>query len=286
MEDLKKLMTNSGLTLTEVSKLSGIPLSTTFNYVKGQVKNMNKDFYNAIYEVLCGYNKDNVEETVEETEITNEVADEINDNSMDTNEKLFVDEKMNIQYSTEQSDELAIDVKEIKEAIEGGSLKNNYSSIHNYNTVIPSQIKRKDIWYIKNNSGVGGEIVGNRPFLVIGNEKTVQMNKTVTGVYLTKTPRAESPFHVTIKTNVMSTAICEQVNTISVDRFVNKVGEITDVELALVEKAIINALGIKTNNSSSIYHSPDYISLKTELLVYKKIYEDYIRIQQVNKMSN
>lgn len=280
MENLKDLIENSGLTLTEISNLSGIPLSTLFVYMKGQITDVNKELYNVIYKVLSEYNQANFQ--------ANELNG-FNENNNFTNEEgLFIgnnlfshpSEKINENFNTEQSEELSIDIKEIKESIENNTPKSNYNPIHNYSQVTPSQIKRKEIWYIKNNTAVGGEIVGNRPFLVIGNEKTIQINKTVIGVYLTKTPRSESPFHVTIKTNVMSTAICEQINTVSIDRFVNKVGEITDVELALIEKAIINALGIKINNSSNIFHSPDYISLKTELLVYKKIYEDYIRIQE------
>lgn len=55
MDDLKKLFNNSGLTFHELSKLSGVSLSTTHRYVNNKTKEMDDEHYSSIYEILKEY---------------------------------------------------------------------------------------------------------------------------------------------------------------------------------------------------------------------------------------
>ena len=55
MDDLKKLFNSSGLTFHELSKLSGVSLSTVHRYVNHKTKDMDNEHYSSIYEVLKEY---------------------------------------------------------------------------------------------------------------------------------------------------------------------------------------------------------------------------------------
>lgn len=55
MEDLKVLFSKSGLTLNELSTMSGVSLSTTHRYVNNQIKEVKEEHYSPIYEVLKKY---------------------------------------------------------------------------------------------------------------------------------------------------------------------------------------------------------------------------------------
>ena len=55
MDDLKELFNKSGLTLNELSKLSGVSLSTTYRYINSKTKDMDGEHYSAIYEILKEY---------------------------------------------------------------------------------------------------------------------------------------------------------------------------------------------------------------------------------------
>ena len=55
MDDLKELFNKSGLTLNELSKLSGVSISTAHRYIHHKTREMDKEHYSSIYEVLKEY---------------------------------------------------------------------------------------------------------------------------------------------------------------------------------------------------------------------------------------
>ena len=55
MDDLRELFKRSGLTFHELSKLSGVSLSTVHRYVNNKTKDMDNEHYSSIYEILKDY---------------------------------------------------------------------------------------------------------------------------------------------------------------------------------------------------------------------------------------
>ena len=55
MDDLRELFKKSGLTLNELSKLSGVSVSTAYRYIHHKTKEMDTDYYASLYEILKEY---------------------------------------------------------------------------------------------------------------------------------------------------------------------------------------------------------------------------------------
>lgn len=55
MDDLKELFHKSGLTLNELSKLSGVSISTAHRYIHHKTKEMDNEHYTSLYEILKEY---------------------------------------------------------------------------------------------------------------------------------------------------------------------------------------------------------------------------------------
>ena len=65
-------------------------------------------------------------------------------------------------------------------------------------------------------------------------------------VYLTTQPKHDLPTHVTIRsTNRVSTAICEQITTVAIERIGSYCGQATDEEMAAIDRAMLISLGIQ-----------------------------------------
>lgn len=109
-----------------------------------------------------------------------------------------------------------------------------------------SDIRRGDIFYVQREPVCGSEQIAGRPAIVVSNESNNQHCGTVEVVYLTTRPKKELVTHVTIKSSgCLSTALCEQVSTVSVERLANYAGHCTDSEMAQLEVAMMISLGIK-----------------------------------------
>ena len=117
------------------------------------------------------------------------------------------------------------------------------------------EIKRGDIWYVESSyAAVGSEQRPGRPAIVVSNDKNNQHSSTVEMVYLTTQPKHDLPTHVTIRsTNRVSTAICEQITTVAVERIGSYCGQATDEEMAAIDRAMLISLGIE---SCEVYDEP------------------------------
>lgn len=81
------------------------------------------------------------------------------------------------------------------------------------------EIKRGDIWYVSKDNYTGCEQAAGRPAIIVSNEKNNACAETVEVVYLTTQPKKDLPTHVLIRSSEReSTALCEQITTVSVDR--------------------------------------------------------------------
>ena len=105
------------------------------------------------------------------------------------------------------------------------------------------EIKRGDIWYVRKDNYTGCEQAAGRPAIIVSNEKNNASSETVEVVYLTTQPKKDLPTHVLIRSSEReSTAICEQITTVSVDRLQ---GHLTPAEMTNVEVAMLISLELE-----------------------------------------
>lgn len=98
-------------------------------------------------------------------------------------------------------------------------------------------IKRGDIWYIESGYSVAVSS-GGRPAIVVSNNRNNQYSGTVEVVYLTTQPKRDLPTHVTISSlSRESTALCEQITSVSTERFGSYRGAVTAEEMEDIEEA-------------------------------------------------
>lgn len=104
-------------------------------------------------------------------------------------------------------------------------------------------IKRGEIFYIKRGYYTGSEQEAGRPGVVVSNDKNNESSGTVEVVYLTTAPKKDLPTHVTIhSTGRDSTALCEQISTVSVERLGDYICDATEAEMMNIEIAMLISL--------------------------------------------
>ncbi len=107
------------------------------------------------------------------------------------------------------------------------------------------RVKRGEVWYIEKGYSVGSEQRSGRPAIIVSNDKNNTYSTTVEVVYLTTKPKQDLPTHVTIRSlNQISTALCEQITTVSMERLGNYCGTLTDLEIDELDAAIKISLGL------------------------------------------
>ena len=110
-------------------------------------------------------------------------------------------------------------------------------------------IKRGEIYYIDKGPVYGSEQQGGRPGIIISNDMGNKASDIAQVVYITTQPKNNLPTHVTIhSTRQVSTVLCEQIWTITQSRVGDYVGQVTEEEMALIDKALFISLGLKTEN--------------------------------------
>lgn len=111
-----------------------------------------------------------------------------------------------------------------------------------------NQIERGDIFYVdKVAAAQGSEQRAGRPAIIVSNDKNNYYSDTVEVVYLTTKEKTPLPTHVTIRSAIReSTALCEQITTVSVERLGDYVGKISEVEMTNLETAMLVSLDLVT----------------------------------------
>lgn len=108
------------------------------------------------------------------------------------------------------------------------------------------EIKRGDIWYVSKDNYTGCEQAAGRPAIIVSNEKNNACAEVVEVVYLTTQPKKDLPTHVLIRSSEReSTALCEQITTVSVDRLLGYKGHLTPAEMTNVEVAMLISLELE-----------------------------------------
>ena len=106
-------------------------------------------------------------------------------------------------------------------------------------------MKRGDIYYIQHRNTTGAEIQSGRPAIIVSNEALNATSTVLEVVFLTTQPKKELPTHVAIRsTGVESTALCEQVNSVSLSLVGKYCGTCTIGEMKAIDAALLVSLGI------------------------------------------
>lgn len=109
-------------------------------------------------------------------------------------------------------------------------------------------IKRGDIYWIEQNKyrpAVGSVQKPGRPGIVVSNDSNNTYSLTLEIVYLTGKPKKPIPTHCTINsTTKPSTALCEQIQTISREQIREYIGTCSKEEMAEIDRCITISLGL------------------------------------------
>lgn len=113
------------------------------------------------------------------------------------------------------------------------------------------EIYRGDIFYIKKGGyNTGSEQEAGRPGVIVSNNMNNSHSSTVEVVYLTTQEKTPLPTHAEVICKVPSTALCEQIWSVSVDRLGDWIKECTEEEMAAIDKALSVSLDLSTNDTS------------------------------------
>lgn len=98
---------------------------------------------------------------------------------------------------------------------------------------------RGDIFYIANSGHVvGSEQRSGRPGIIVSNDLANKHSPNVSVVYLTSQEKKPLPTHVDVICKVPSTALCENIQTVSKERLGDFVKSCTTSEMERVDKAL------------------------------------------------
>jgi mRNA interferase MazF len=142
-------------------------------------------------------------------------------------------------------------------------------------------MRRGDIYYIaRSYQEDGSEQRGNRPAVIVSNDKNNERSGTVEVVYMTTKPKTSLPTHVTIRSaSQPSTVLCEQVHTVCKDRVsCKKLGTVTDQELVAIDQALAISLGLNSVNpvGDIVKTYSEMLRVQTERDVYRELYTDLL----------
>lgn len=141
---------------------------------------------------------------------------------------------------------------------------------------------RGDIYYIEANNSTGCEMGGRRPGIIVSNDVGNIHSSVVEVVYLTTAPKKPLPTHVLIHSSrVPSTAICEQVSSVSKERIREQVGKLTDFEMRQIDIALAISLGIclETSGSNEAVNI-ETLEARIERNVYKQLYLELLHSRE------
>ena len=109
-------------------------------------------------------------------------------------------------------------------------------------------IYKGDIFYIEKPTqyqNTGSEQSAGRPAIIVSNDTGNYHSDVVEVVYLTTKEKTPLPTHVKVMCQVPSTALCEQIFTVSKERLGGYIRTCTDEEMAAIDEALMISLGIE-----------------------------------------
>lgn len=109
-----------------------------------------------------------------------------------------------------------------------------------------TKLKRGGVYFVNRTITIGCEMMGGRPAIIVSNDEGNRAAEIVEVVYLTTALKSELPTHVKISsTERPSTALCEQITTVSKNRLGLYIGSATAQEMEEIDKALKISLGLQ-----------------------------------------
>lgn len=148
-----------------------------------------------------------------------------------------------------------------------------------------NDLHRGEIYYIsRGGASYGHEQQTDRPAVIVSNEKNNENSGVVEVVYLTTQPKTDLPTHTVIRsTGRVSTVLCEQIVSVSVDRIAGYIGQVSEQEQKNIDIALMISLALDGDTKTSkqynetIKQQNDEIErLKAEIADLQQEYEDAI----------
>lgn len=127
-------------------------------------------------------------------------------------------------------------------------------------------ILKGDIYYIEKYPTQGSEQQAARPAIVVSNNKCNDTSSVIEVVYLTTAPKNDLPTHVTIRsTGRLSTALCEQITSVSIDRLGNYIATVSEDEMMNLDVALMISLGLSAPKAKTVEVVKDNPAVVQEL---------------------
>lgn len=106
-------------------------------------------------------------------------------------------------------------------------------------------MQRGDIHYIMEGKSVGSEQFAGRPAIIVSNDACNLHSQVVEVVFLTTKPKSDLPTHVTIRsTPRTSTALCEQITSVSVERVGDYITTCSEQEITAIDNSLLISLAL------------------------------------------
>lgn len=116
-------------------------------------------------------------------------------------------------------------------------------------------MKRGEIYYIERSSygEVGSEQRSGRPAVIVSNDKCNEHSEVLEVVFLTTQPKHDLPTHIDIRSSSKpSVALCEQINSVAIQRFGEYIGTCSEYEMTMIDAALAISLGLDFENKRDV----------------------------------
>lgn len=150
-----------------------------------------------------------------------------------------------------------------------------------YYTDRPVDVLRGDIYFVAPGGNFcGSEQKPNRPGIVVSNDLANKHSPNVEMVFLTSQEKKPLPTHVDIIAKVPSTALCENIQTVSKDRLGDFLKSCTTSEMKKIDEALLISLGMEAPEpiGGGIEESTPQVAahIEVERNIYKSLYEQLL----------
>lgn len=116
----------------------------------------------------------------------------------------------------------------------------------------------------------GSEQYADRPAVVVSNDENNKHSGIIEVAYLTTQPKTELPTHVTIRsTGRVSTVLCEQVTSVSVERVNNYIGQVSEQEMKNIDIALMISLQLDGDSKSHKQYNETIKKQQEEIEYYR-----------------
>ena len=148
---------------------------------------------------------------------------------------------------------------------------------------------RGDIFFITEGTYTGSEQSGGRPGVIVSNDLGNKHSPNVEVVFLTSREKKPMPTHVEVLCKVPSTALCENIQTVSKERLDTFIRSCTTSEMKNIDHALLYSLGLHAPaavvGGTQVSTSPSTEVSKAEIErdLFKSLYEQLLDKVMVSK---